>query len=79
MNKTAVDWLRQELEYFREFEEFYTRRYQDLDQIFNRAKEIEKDEIMTALNFGYSDGRDNVKTWNSSEGYYNWRYNVTNK
>lgn len=48
MNKTALDWLRQELEYFREFEEFYTKRYQEFDELFNKAKEIEKEQIIEA-------------------------------
>jgi hypothetical protein len=43
--KTAIDWLRKELEYYREFEEFYTRHYLEIDAIFNEAKSIEKEQM----------------------------------
>lgn len=50
MKKTAVEWLRQELEYLREYEEFYTNRYMEVDALFNEAKEIEKQQIIEAVN-----------------------------
>jgi hypothetical protein len=49
MKKTAVEWLRQELEYLREYEEFYTKRYMEVDALFNEAKEIEKQQIIEAV------------------------------
>lgn len=44
MKKTAIEWLRQELEYLREYEEFYTKRYMEVDALFREAKEIEKQQ-----------------------------------
>lgn len=69
MNKTALDWLRQELEYLREFEEFYSKRYQEFDELFNKAKEIEKEQIIEAHNLGYSEGI--YQSCESGEEYYN--------
>ena len=48
MKQTAVDWLRQELEYLVEFEEFYTKTYHEFDELFNKAKDIEKEQIINA-------------------------------
>ena len=76
--KTAVDFLVDKLSYSTS-DGTIISHHKIITKLVEQAKAMEKDEIMTALNFGYSDGRDNVKTWNSSEGYYNWRYNVTNK
>jgi hypothetical protein len=44
MKKTPIDWIRKELEYFREFEQFYTNNYMQIDALFNEAKEIENNE-----------------------------------
>jgi len=78
MNKTALDWLRQELEYFREFEEFYTRRYQEFDELFNKAKEIEKEQIIEAVDvcmrtIRLSEGN-SVYTALSGESFYKEKY-----
>jgi hypothetical protein len=42
MSKSAIDFLRKELEYFREYEQFYTNRYTAVDNVFRLAKDIEK-------------------------------------
>jgi hypothetical protein len=44
MEKTAIDWIRKELEYFREFEQFYSNNYMQIDALFNEAKEIQNNE-----------------------------------
>jgi hypothetical protein len=43
--KTPIDWLRKELEYYREFEEFYTRHYLEIDAIFKEAKSMQNETI----------------------------------
>jgi hypothetical protein len=42
--QTAIDWIRKELEYFREFEQFYSNNYMHIDALFNEAKEIQNNE-----------------------------------
>lgn len=78
MNKTALDWVRQELEYLREFEEFYSKRYQEFDQLFNRAKQIEKEQIIEAVDICMSTikvSKENyTSTYLSGEAYYKERY-----
>jgi hypothetical protein len=44
MEKTAIDWIRKELEYFREYEQFYSNNYMQIDALFNEAKEIQNNE-----------------------------------
>lgn len=78
MNKTALDWLRQELEYLREFEEFYTKRYQEFDELFNKAKEIEKEQIKEAVDVcigtvELSEDK-NSYTYLSGESFYKEKY-----
>lgn len=41
---SAIEWLIKELEYFREYEEFYTKRYQQIDALVNEAKHKEHEE-----------------------------------
>lgn len=78
MNKTALDWLRQELEYLREFEEFYSKRYQEFDELFNKAKEIEKEQIIEAgnicVNHIYFSEDKNSYICLSGEEFYKERY-----
>jgi len=61
MKKTAIDWIRKELEYFREFEQFYSNNYMQIDALFNEAKEIEKQQTMDAWLNGYKEGIDDIK------------------
>jgi hypothetical protein len=61
MKKTPIDWIRKELEYFREFEQFYTNNYMQIDALFNEAKEIEKQQTMDAWLNGYKEAIDDVK------------------
>lgn len=69
---TPIDWLRKELEYYREFEEFYTRHYLAIDALFNEAKEKEKEHIMNAYLSNHLQGCWMDKTEiEFAEEYYN--------
>jgi hypothetical protein len=61
MEKTAIDWIRKELEYFREFEQFYSNNYMQIDALFNEAKEIEKQQTMDSWLNGYKEAINDVK------------------
>jgi hypothetical protein len=69
MKQTAVEWLVNCIESM-DWGEIITRK-----ELYAKAKEMEKDELSSALNFGYMDGLRNKKTWSSFEQYYKWRYN----
>ena len=56
MEKTAVEWLRKELETIPNYSAFYTNNYQWIDSIINEAKEMEKQQIINAFNDGYRSG-----------------------
>ena len=62
--KTPIDWLRKELEYYREFEDFYTRHYLEIDAIFNEAKSKELEENKRSWIEGCKSGFDsaNIRT-----------------
>tara|TARA_R110000868_G_scaffold112285_1_gene302485 strand:+ start:99 stop:320 length:222 start_codon:yes stop_codon:yes gene_type:complete len=46
--KTAVEWLRKELETIPNYSAFYTNNYQWIDSIMNEAKEMEKEQMRNA-------------------------------
>jgi hypothetical protein len=66
MKKTAVQWLRQELEYLREYEEFYTKRYMEVDTLFNEALKMEEDENTRCWIKAFKEGFDSAKNPNAS-------------
>jgi hypothetical protein len=60
MKKTAVQWLRKELEYLREYEEFYTKRYMEVDALFREALKMEEDENKRSWIEGCKSGFDSA-------------------
>ena len=67
MKTTAVEWLEQILKQHcgKEFTEGYK-------ELFDKAKEMEKQQIMSAFNFGVYDGGGIIKKYKmSGEQYYN--------
>lgn len=52
MKKTAVEWLRKELQTIPDYSFFYTRNYQWIDSIMNEAKEMEKQKLEQFYNHG---------------------------
>jgi hypothetical protein len=65
MKQTAVEWL---------FEQVWITSGEDLPELLEQAKEMEKEQIMNAYNHGqnngymYSDGNSNII---QAEQYYN--------
>jgi Ni,Fe-hydrogenase maturation factor len=62
MKQTAAEWL---------IEQFNSKEfmYGDRTNIIKQAKEMEKQQIIDAINFG--DERGKITTYKSSEQYYN--------
>ncbi len=58
--KTAVEWLQ---------EMFNNSEIPNSSMLFEQAKEMEKEQIMDAINFG--DERGKITTYKSAEQYYN--------
>ena len=46
--KTAVEWLRKELETIPNYSAFYTNNYNWIDSIMNKANEIEMQQMIDA-------------------------------
>jgi HEPN domain-containing protein len=63
---TAVEWLYNELFYFLNAKS----KFEDSDQILDKAKEMEKQQIMDA----YWDGCGNWDNEKKAEDYYNETY-----
>ena len=62
-DKTAVEWLE---------EIIYSENEFSLFIVFEKAKEMEKQQIMDAFNFGVCDGGGIIKKYKmSGEQYYN--------
>jgi hypothetical protein len=59
MKQTAVEWLVQQLRNGKEFN----------DELIQKAKAMEKEQIMNAVNFG--DERGKITTYQTAEQYYN--------
>ena len=74
MKQTAVEWLVEQIENDSDTI-FYDRNIHFFEKYVEQAKQMEKDELASALSFGYMDGVNNTKTWKSFEEYYKWRYN----
>jgi len=66
MKKTAIQWLRKELEYLREYEEFYTKRYMEVDALFREALKMEQDENTRCWIEAFKEGFDSAKNPNAS-------------
>jgi hypothetical protein len=66
--KTAVEWLEAYLKKFNHIQESLSLR-----KAFEQAKEMEKQQIIDAINFG--DERGKITTYKSSEQYYNETFN----
>ena len=63
--KTAVEWFALEL-----YEKFEMRGDGKIfDELYNKAKEMEKKQIIDAINFG--DERGKITTYSTAEQYYN--------
>jgi Ni,Fe-hydrogenase maturation factor len=63
--KTAVEWFALEL-----YEKFEMRGDGKVfDELYNKAKEMEKQQIIDAINFG--DERGKITTYSTAEQYYN--------
>lgn len=80
--QTAVEWLKDNLPSL--FEDDSSSFYADL---FDQAKEMEKQQIKTAYNKGYQDGEidsldakdGNVEFFEDAEQYYNETFKGGNK
>lgn len=71
---TAVEWLEEQLTYQYEgqtLNKFYD--WKDITEIYNQAKEMEKQQILDAFDEGSSDGYDGWGSTNK-EKYYNETY-----
>ncbi len=69
MKQTAVEWFAKELD------ENKDKTYKQLKSIFNQAKEMEKEQIMTAFTQGDIFGADFFDRVNrTAEQYYNETY-----
>jgi hypothetical protein len=76
--KTAVQWLRKELEEIPNYSAFYTNNYDWVDSIMNEASAIEKEQIKSAFTKGdlfaedyFYPEKPNIYC---SENYYNETY-----
>jgi hypothetical protein len=70
--QTAVEWLLEEITYDDGFGQRWSsfRETVDLNPYFEKAKEMEKAQIIEACNYGCSDWG----SWKDSEQYYNETY-----
>ena len=64
--ETAVEYLVEKLK------EYNHLSYDEQSWIFQQAKEMEKEQIMDAVNFG--DARGKITTYSTAEQYYNETY-----
>ena len=73
MEQTAVEWLVDYLKNIKELpfirQNLNMNEQNILDDIIEQAKEMEKQQIIDAINFG--DERGKITTYKSSEQYYN--------
>ena len=72
---TATEWLRKELETIPNYSAFYTNNYTWIDSIMNEAKEMEKQQIINAIDCCFaslklSDDK-NMFIAMTAEQYYN--------
>jgi len=65
--KTAVEWLLGYINHLNENGYDFRPKYDE--NIVEQAKEMEKEQIMDAINFG--DERGKITTYKSAEQYYN--------
>ena len=63
MKQTAVEWLEEMLN---------NPEFPASSMLFKQAKEIEKEQIIDAVNFG--DTRGKITTYSTAEQYYNEQY-----
>jgi hypothetical protein len=74
MEKTAVEWLEEQLSYDNGFGVKYPSHNEmaHLNEYFEKAKEMEKQQIIDAFDSGLYDGGENVSNYNlAAEEYYN--------
>lgn len=71
-NQTAVDWLKEQLK------ENMLTPAKELDKLIEQAKQMEKQQIIEAVNVGFDEGAkfpEDIKL-NNAEQYYNQTYNL---
>lgn len=71
MAKTAVEWLKDMLEWNYGDTQMLEISWENLDDLLERAKQMEKEQIIDAHYQGY---RNNIGTTEVSEQYYNETY-----
>jgi len=69
MKQTALEWLVEQMIERKYFAKDVPLSYTTLEHLVNQAKEIEKEQIMDAVNFG--DTRGKITTYSTAEQYYN--------
>ena len=73
MEQTAVEWLVDYLKNIKELpfirQNLNMNEQNILDDIIEQAKEMEKQQIIDAINFG--DERGKIQTYSTAEQYYN--------
>jgi predicted adenine nucleotide alpha hydrolase (AANH) superfamily ATPase len=71
-NQTAVDWLKEQLK------ENMLTPAKELDKLIEQAKQMEKQQIIDAVNIGFDEGAkfpEDIKL-NNAEEYYKQTYNL---
>jgi hypothetical protein len=74
MKQTAVEWLKEQIECFGNKHELQMS-WATLNYLFNQAKEMERQQIMNAVDYGTSDWG----SYKDPEVYYNETYNNKTK
>ena len=70
--KTAVEWFVDQLSSYTTTDGNIISHHQNITHLFEQAKEIEKQQIEEAFNFGVYDGGGIIKKYKmSGEQYYN--------
>ena len=73
MEKTPVEWLFDELIELNAYMKYHIITWEDYlskrADLLEQAKEMEKEQIMDAVNFG--DTRGKITTYSTAEEYYN--------
>jgi hypothetical protein len=73
MKQTAVEWLYNHL-FPKQLDGFSDEEWSKIDLAFEKAKEMEKQQIIDAVNFG--DERGKITTYSTAEEYYNETFNL---
>jgi Ni,Fe-hydrogenase maturation factor len=73
--RTAVEWFNEQIKLNAEFREIFKGRVSftigesKIEELLEQAKEMEKEQIIDAVNFG--DTRGKITTYSTAEQYYN--------